>query len=95
MKQVNEHIDDLIIQFLCGELDENSLAELRAWVAISPQNERYFHEKQEIWFSSVDSALLKKYNKQEAFRVFQERVAMAQEDKNIHLKDLFRWKKND
>ena len=93
MKQVNEHIDDLIIQFLCGELDENSLAELRAWIAISPQNERYFHEKQEIWFSSVDAALLKKYNKQEAFRVFQERVAMAQEDKNIHLKDLFRWKK--
>ena len=40
MKQVNEHIDDLIIQFLCGELDENSLAELRAWIAISPQNER-------------------------------------------------------
>lgn len=93
MKQVNDHIDDLIIQLLCGELDGDSLAELRAWIAISPQNERYFHEKQEIWFSAVDSSVLSKYNKQEALNAFRERVAMAQEDKGIHLKYHLGWKK--
>lgn len=93
MKQVNDHIDDLIIQLLCGELDGDSLAELRAWIAMSPQNERYFHEKQEIWFSAVDSSVLSKYNKQEALNAFRERVAMAQEDKGIHLKYHLGWKK--
>ena len=78
MKQANDHIDDLIIQLLCGEMDERSLAELRAWISSSPENEKYFQEKQEIWFSAVDSAHLEKYNKDEAFQMFLQNVAEAE-----------------
>lgn len=78
MKQVNDHIDDLIIQLLCGELDGAELAELRTWIASSPENEKYFMQKQEVWFSAADTSQWEKYNKKEAFKEFQQRVAQAE-----------------
>lgn len=79
MKQVNDHIDDLIIQLLCGELDGAELAELRTWIASSPENEKYFMQKQEVWFSAVDSSQWQKYNKEKAFKEFQRRVERTEE----------------
>ena len=78
MENINPHIDDLIIQLLCGELDETSLAELRAWIADSPENEKYFHDRQEIWFSSVDNKALEKYDKKAAYQEFLQRVHQAE-----------------
>ena len=79
MKQENEHIDDLIVQLLCGELDDSSLAELRAWTNKSTEHMKYFQEGQEIWFSAVDASQLEKYNKNEAFSEFMKNVAQTQE----------------
>ncbi len=79
MKQVNDHIDDLIIQQLCGELDERSLQELKVWIDCSPENARYFQERQEVWFSSVESRRLEKYHTKEMYETFLQRVADADE----------------
>ena len=87
MKQTNEHIDDLIVQLLCGELSDCSLAELRAWIAKSSENMKYFQEKQEIWFSAVETSLLDKYNKEEAYAVFMQNMAQAQEAQTDSLHD--------
>lgn len=75
MKQANDHIDDLIIQLLCGELDESSLQELRAWIDHSPENASYFRERQEIWFSSVEAPQLEKYNGKELYAAFLQHTA--------------------
>lgn len=75
MEQNKEYIDDLIIQLLSDELDNVSLKELQAWIAASPENETYFRQKQEIWFSAIETPCLEKYNKAEAFKLFQQRVS--------------------
>ncbi len=81
MKQANDHIDDLIIQQLCGELDESSLQELRAWIDHSPENASYFQERQEIWFSSVEAPQLEKYNKRELYAAFLQHTGNANENR--------------
>lgn len=93
MKQVNDHIDDLIIQLLCGELDGAELAELRTWIASSPENEKYFLQKQEVWFSAVDTAQWQKYNKEEAFKDFQRRVAQAEDVEEKSMVQHAPWRK--
>lgn len=80
MKQANDHIDDLIIQFLCGELDEFALQELKSWIDRSPENASYFQERQEIWFSSTEDFQLQKYNKKEMYEAFLQHTADSDEN---------------
>lgn len=42
MEEEKKHIDELIATYLTEGLDKNALAELKAWIAASPENEDYF-----------------------------------------------------
>lgn len=75
MEKPNQHIQDLIIQLFCGEIDEASLQELRTWASASPDNERFLQEEQELWFSSVTTKSLSHYDTDAAFDLFKRRVA--------------------
>ena len=39
MEEEKKHIDELIATYLTEGLDKNALAELKAWIAASPENE--------------------------------------------------------
>lgn len=74
MNAEKEHIDDLIISYLTNGLDKDELNELRVWVAASVENEKYFMQRQEIWFSAVKDKEATIYNKKKAFELFKTRV---------------------
>lgn len=73
MKAEKEYIDDLIVTFLTNGLEENALNELKEWIAASSDNEKYFMQLQEIWFSATQENK-EQYNKEEAFELFRKRV---------------------
>ena len=58
MKAEKEHIDELIVSYLSNELDGNAVHELKEWIAASVENEKYFMQRQEIWFSAISVKLL-------------------------------------
>ena len=70
-----EHIDNLIITYLTNGLDKDAQNELKEWIAASADNEKYFMQQQEIWFSAVSSKEEAIYNKDKAFRQFKKRIA--------------------
>lgn len=74
---VQQHIDDLIIQLLGNELDEKGKEELCQWVHASEENKKYFMDRQEIWFSSIDAEELSKYDGKKAYQLFLDRVESA------------------
>ena len=51
MEEEKKHIDELIATYLTEGLDKNALAELKAWIAASPENKNYFIQQREVWFS--------------------------------------------
>ena len=55
-------------------MDKNALAELKAWIAASPENEDYFIQQREVWFSAVSREAASKYNKDKAFDTFKNRI---------------------
>ena len=67
MEEEKKHIDELIATYLTEGLDKNALAELKAWIAASPENEDYFIQQREVWFSAVSREAASKYNKDKAF----------------------------
>lgn len=76
MEEERLRMDELIASHLNGGLDKSSLDELKKWMAASPENERYFMYRQEIWFSVVDHEK-HLYNKKKAFDAFKARVGVA------------------
>lgn len=42
MEEEKKHIDELIATYLTEGLDKNALAELKTWIAASPENKNYF-----------------------------------------------------
>ena len=56
-------IDELIATYLTEGLDKNALAELKAWIAASPENKNYFIQQREVWFSAVSREAASKYKK--------------------------------
>ncbi len=81
MKETINHIDDLIILSLCGELDHEGQEELRNWIAISDKNRNYVQAQEEIWFSSINKGELAKYDASKAFESFLSHIAEARADK--------------
>lgn len=77
MEQQTEHIDDLIVQLLTGTITDRDYHELKAWIAASAEHERYFMQRQEVWFSASDAASLAKYDGRKAFMNFRLRTANA------------------
>lgn len=78
MNPVNEHIDQLIINFLDGKLTPEECSQLQQWIEVSDEHLQYFEQRSEVLFSAVDKAVLQQYDSQKAFSRFQERVKNAQ-----------------
>lgn len=77
MNAGKEHIDELIAACLSNGWDKDAQNELKEWIAASAENEKYFMQQQEIWFSAVSAKEEAIYNKEEAFSQFKNRVAVA------------------
>lgn len=75
MKVEKEHIDELILACFSNTLDKNGHDELKAWITVSAENEKYFMQQQEIWFSAISKKEEVIYNKEKAFGQFKNRVA--------------------
>lgn len=80
MTDFNEHINDLIIRQLCGDITAEEQGELQQWTSSSADNERYYLQQRELWFSATDAEELAKYNKEAAYERFRQRVATAKEE---------------
>lgn len=74
MEEDKKHIDELIANYLTEGLDETQLDVLKAWIAASPANEKYFLDQREVWFSAVSRQAASIYNKEKAFETFKTRV---------------------
>lgn len=77
MNAEKEHIDELIAACLSNGWDKDAHGELKKWIAASAENEKYFMQQQEIWFSAIDAKEEAIYNKEKAFGKFRNRVAAA------------------
>ena len=75
MEERNSHIDELIAVFLSRGLDKEAREELEAWISASEDNRRYFMQQQEIWFSAVQEEERMRYDADQAFEAFRQRVA--------------------
>lgn len=75
MKTEKEHIDELIVSCFSDGLDENARLELRKWITASAENEKYFMQRQEIWFSAIHGKEDEQYDKRKAFEQFRNRIA--------------------
>ena len=53
MEENNNYIDELIVSFLSGELNQEGRDELKAWIDESEAHRRYFLQRQELWFSAL------------------------------------------
>lgn len=80
MEEEKKYIDELIANYLTGGLDENNLAELKAWIAASAENETYFIRQREVWFSAVSREAASIYNKNKAFDTFRERIHSSKKE---------------
>ena len=79
MEEEKKHMDELIVTYLTEGLDKNALAELKAWIAASTENENYFIQQREVWFSAVSREAALKYNKDKAFDTFKNRIESRKE----------------
>lgn len=75
MKEETTYFDELVTTYLAEGLEAGQLKELEEWIAASPENEKYFMQRQELWFSAVDESEHHLYNKEKAFELFQSKVA--------------------
>ena len=96
MKAEKEYIDELIATYLSNGLNEDALNELKEWMAASAENEKYFLQQQEIWFSAVKAKEEAIYDKEKAFSQFKNRVADHRPKKNkvhkqLHLLVFWRY----
>ena len=79
MEEEKKHMDELIATYLTEGLDKSALAELKAWIAASTENENYFIQQREVWFSAVSREAALKYNKDKAFHTFKNRIESQKE----------------
>ena len=73
MKKECIYIDQLIIDYLNGQIDEIQKKELEAWVAASTANKQYYYEQTEIWLSAR-AVSGQPGNKEAAYKRFKQRV---------------------
>lgn len=79
MKKGEKDIDELIATYLAEGLDVDSLKELKEWMTASPDNEKYFMQQQELWFSATDRKEAHLYDKEKAFELFKAKVDRQRE----------------
>lgn len=90
MEEERKYIDELIVTYLAEGLNGDALTELKQWIALSPENEKYFLHQREVWFSAFsekDSAI---YNKDKAFEKFKYRIDDSRQNSEIGTQKKFR-----
>lgn len=70
MSRIEEHIDDLILSYLKGELDDAGKTELDGWVASSSVNSEYFAHSCQVWLATGIDAYKEKFDAADAFAEF-------------------------
>lgn len=65
-----DNIDELIAEYLSGEISQERKKTLFLWTEESPENKKYFLEKEEIWFSSMSYDEVKTFAPGRAFMKF-------------------------
>ncbi len=70
MTDNNQHIDELIIAFIKGELDEAGKLELEKWVTASGRNREYFSKSCQVWLATGLEAYRDHFNVEDAFSEF-------------------------
>ena len=78
-EEKHNDIDELISLYISGTLDEPSFARLKQWSLESEVNRVYVRNRLEVWFSSGVSGDGASFNKNEAFDLFRQRIAKAEE----------------
>lgn len=92
MEKGEKKIEELIATYLSKGLDKDAFIQLERWINASPENERFFMQQQEIWFSSLNKNQVFLYNKDKAFLKFQHRIKNQSIANNIK-KKLYNFKK--
>ena len=70
MLRTEDHIDDLILAFIKGELDDAGKAELESWVCSGTDNREYFSRTCQVWLATGLEAYREKFNPEDAFAEF-------------------------
>lgn len=70
----NKYADELIIDYLSGDLSEKQLLELNDWLAADDSHKKHLHQMTEIWLSSTINDA-KEGNKEFAYQHFRQRIA--------------------
>lgn len=69
-----KNIDGLIADYFARELSNDDLERLQAWIKLSPENDKYFQQMQDIWFSSLSADKAKQYCGEDAYTRFLKRT---------------------
>lgn len=93
MKATNIHtkIDELITNYLSGGLGTEELTELEDWLKASPENQKYFRQIREAWFSTIGANEETRYDKEAAFQRFLSKTQVAAEKKVIKKHPLHKY----
>lgn len=93
MKATNIHtkIDELITNYLSGGLGTEELTELEDWLKASPENQKYFRQIREVWFSTIGANEETRYDKEAAFQRFLSKTQVAAEKKVIKKHPLHKY----
>ncbi len=75
MTSENHNLDELILQYLSGTLDAETLAELKQRISTSETDRNYVRQRIEIWLSTGAVNNAPAFDKEKAFALFQQRTA--------------------
>ena len=97
MKEENTHIDDLILDYLTGEISEEGKAQLSEWLAASEENMALFARRQEVWMGA--GQLVTNFDADRAFSIFRRRTMHKSENDEpkwgecylSHTREMFQW----
>ena len=83
MKQTEENtrMDDLISEYLSHRLNNEEQRELEGWIDASAENERYFHERREIWLATISAKDASSFDSEKGFQRFLTRVREENQSK--------------
>lgn len=71
---VDQHIDNLIVDQLNGDIDKLGRKELEAWIDSSPEHKKYYFSRQEVWFSLMPDDTKAEFSWSEGFERFKKKV---------------------
>lgn len=80
---------EIIIKYLAGELDEDSVKELRDWIRKEESNRKYFLQVKNLYLSSTINITARKTDLDEEFRIFKIRRQLRSSEKVKNTRSFF------